>query len=146
MINLSKEVKEALANDKPVVALESTIISHGMPYPENVITARKVESIIRELGAVPATICIMDGMLKVGLTNDELELLGKTKGVIKTSRRDIPIVLAKKAYGATTVSATMIIAELAGIKVFVTGGVGGVHRGAEDSMDISADLDEFATT
>ncbi len=146
MIKISKAVQEALDNGKPIVALESTIISHGMPYPENVQTARNVENIIKELGAVPATICIMDGFLKVGLTDDELELLGKAEGVIKTSRRDIPIVLAKKAYGATTVSATMIIAELAGIKVFVTGGIGGVHRGSEDTMDISADLDELSRT
>ncbi|XMB86162.1 pseudouridine-5'-phosphate glycosidase [Mycoplasmatota bacterium WC44] len=146
MISYSKEVKDALENNKPIVALESTIISHGMPYPENVETARQVEKIVRDNGAVPATICIMDGKLKVGLNDDELELLGKTEGVIKTSRRDIPVILAKGGYGATTVSATMVIAELAGIKVFVTGGIGGVHRGAETSMDISADLDELANT
>lgn len=146
-LDISPEVKEALLNNKPVVALESTIISHGMPYPQNVETARKVEDIIRSQGAVPATIAILNGKLKVGLTNEELEYLGKagTK-VIKTSRRDIPFIVAKGLDGATTVASTMIIASFAGIKIFATGGIGGVHRGAETTFDISADLQELANT
>ncbi|MEG0583929.1 MAG: pseudouridine-5'-phosphate glycosidase, partial [Cetobacterium sp.] len=144
---ISEEIKEALANNKPVVALESTIISHGMPYPQNVETALKVEEIVRESGAVPATIAILNGKLVVGLNKDEIDYLGK-KGlaVTKASRRDIPVILAKKDDGATTVASTMIIAELAGIKVFATGGIGGVHRGAETTMDISADLEELSMT
>ncbi|AWI06507.1 pseudouridine-5'-phosphate glycosidase [Clostridium drakei] len=145
-LDINPEVKKALEEGKPVVALESTIISHGMPYPKNVETARNVEKIIRDKGAIPATIAILNGKLKVGLTNDELEYLGNGKNVIKTSRRDIPFIIAKKMDGATTVASTMIIAELAGIKVFATGGIGGVHRGAQQTFDISADLEELAHT
>lgn len=144
---VQEEVAEALKNNKAVVALESTIISHGMPYPKNVETALKVEAIIRENGAIPATIAILDGKLKVGLSKDEIEILGKKgEDVIKTSRRDIPFIIAGKKDGATTVAATMIIAKLAGIEVFATGGIGGVHRGAQESFDISADLEELANT
>lgn len=145
-LDINPEVKAALMEGRPVVALESTIISHGMPYPKNVETALKVESIIRENGAIPATIAILEGKLKVGLTTEEVEFLGKTSGVIKTSRRDIPFIVANKLNGATTVASTMIIAALAGIKVFATGGIGGVHRGAAQTMDISADLEELAMT
>ncbi len=146
-LNISQEVAEALAENKPVVALESTIISHGMPYPQNVETALKVEQVIRDNGAVPATIAIIGGKLKAGLTKAEIEHLGKTgSAVTKVSRRDLPIIVAKGMDGATTVATTMIIASLAGIKVFATGGVGGVHRGAETTMDISADLEELAMT
>ena len=146
-LEVSKEVQEALAAGKPVVALESTIISHGMPYPQNVETALNVEKIIRENGAVPATIAIIGGRLKAGLSKDEIEYLGK-KGtdVIKASRRDLPVLVARGDDGATTVATTMIIAAMAGIKVFATGGIGGVHRGAEVTMDISADLEELAQT
>lgn len=146
-LDFSPEVKQAMEAGKPIVALESTIISHGMPYPKNVETAIAVEDTIRENGAVPATIAIIKGRLKVGLTRDELEYFGK-KGlaITKTSRRDIPMVVAKGEDGATTVAATMIIAAMAGIQVFATGGIGGVHRGAETTMDISADLDEFTKT
>lgn len=145
-LDINKEVKDALDAGRPVVALESTIISHGMPYPKNVETAFNVEKIIRDNGAVPATIAIIQGQLKVGLTKAEIEYLGQSKAVIKTSRRDIPFIVAKKIDGATTVATTMIIANLAGIKVFATGGIGGVHRGAEKSFDISADLQELAQT
>lgn len=145
-LNINPEVKEALDAGKAVVALESTIISHGMPYPQNVEMALKVEEIIRENGAVPATIAILDGQLKVGLTSAEVERLGKSSDVVKTSRRDIPFILAKGLDGATTVASTMIIANLAGIKVFATGGIGGVHRGAQETFDISADLMELANT
>ncbi len=145
-LDINPEVKAALMEGKAVVALESTIISHGMPYPKNVETALKVESVIRENGAIPATIAILEGKLKVGLTTEEVEFLGKTSGVIKTSRRDIPFIVANKLNGATTVASTMIIAALAGIKVFATGGIGGVHRGAAQTMDISADLEELAMT
>ena len=142
-LKVSPEVKEALENNKPVVALESTIISHGMPYPKNAETALKCEQIIRESGAIPATIAIIKGVLCVGLSCEEIEYVAKEgKNVIKVSRRDIPVVVANKLDGATTVAATMYIASLAGVKVFATGGIGGVHRGAEVSMDISADLDE----
>lgn len=146
-LEISKEIKDALENNKPVVALESTIISHGMPYPQNVETALKVEEIVRKNGAVPATIAILNGKLKVGLSREEIDYLGK-KGleVTKASRRDIPAILASEDDGATTVASTMIIAALAGIKVFATGGIGGVHRGAETTMDISADLEELAMT
>lgn len=146
-LEISEEVKTALAQGKPVVALESTIISHGMPYPKNVETALRVEKIIRENGAVPATIAIIKGKLKAGLSEEEITYLGK-KGldVTKASRRDLPILAVRKEDGATTVAATMIIAALAGISVFATGGVGGVHRGAETTMDISADLEELAET
>ncbi len=145
-LDINLEVKEALEKGRPVVALESTIISHGMPYPKNVETALKVEKIIRDNGAVPATIAILNGKLKVGLTKEEIEYLGKASNVIKTSRRDIPFIVAKKSDGATTVASTMIIASLAGIKVFATGGIGGVHRGATETFDISADLEELAQT
>ena len=145
-LDINPEVAKALEEGKAVVALESTIISHGMPYPKNVETALKVEEIIRENGAVPATIAILNGRLKVGLTREEIEVLGTGKNVIKTSRRDIPFIIANKADGATTVASTMIIAALAGIKVFATGGIGGVHRGAQETFDISADLQELAHT
>ena len=146
-VAISEEVQKALDNNQPVVALESTIISHGMPYPQNVETALNVEQVIRDNGAVPATIAIIGGKLKVGLTKDEINYLGK-KGldVIKCSRRDLPIVVAKKLDGATTVATTMIIAKMAGVQVFATGGVGGVHRGAAETFDISADLMELAQT
>ncbi|MDN7229210.1 pseudouridine-5'-phosphate glycosidase [Planococcus liqunii] len=146
MITYSTEVQHAMDNNQPIVALESTIISHGMPYPQNVETARIVEQIIRDNGAVPATIAIMDGKIKIGLSDEELELLGNSPDVAKVSRRDLGQLIATKKIGATTVAATMICAELAGIRVFATGGIGGVHRGAETTMDISADLEELATT
>lgn len=146
MISYSTEVQQAIEGKKPIVALESTIISHGMPYPQNVETARMVEQIIRDNGAVPATIAIMDGKIKIGLSEEELELLGNSPGVSKVSRRDLGQLIATKKIGATTVAATMICAELAGIRVFATGGIGGVHRGAETTMDISADLEELSTT
>lgn len=145
-IDISPEVKNAMESGKPVVALESTIISHGMPYPKNLETAEKVEEIIRERGAVPATIGIMKGRLKIGLTKEELKYFATEKGILKTSRRDIPYITANKLDGATTVASTMILAGMAGIKVFVTGGIGGVHRGGENSFDISADLMEFSKT
>ncbi len=146
-LEITPEVQSALEQNQPVVALESTIISHGMPYPQNVETARRVEEIVRENGAIPATIAILNGKLKVGLSADELEYLGKTGvKVVKTSRRDIPFILSKRLDGATTVASTMIIASLAGIKIFATGGIGGVHRGAETTFDISADLQELANT
>ncbi len=146
-LSVSPEVREAIASGKPVVALESTIISHGMPYPQNVETAQNVERIIRENGAVPATIAILGGRLTVGCTPDQIEYLGK-KGlkVTKASRRDLPVLLMKGEDGATTVTTTMIGAAMAGISVFATGGIGGVHRGAETTMDISADLEELAQT
>ena len=139
-------VLEALKNNKPVVALESTIISHGMPYPKNVETALMVEQVIRDRGAIPATIGIIDGEPIVGMTPEEIELFGKTKGIAKASRRDLPVIYAKKLWAATTVASTMIIAAQAGIEIFVTGGIGGVHRGAQETMDISADLQELAKT
>ena len=146
-LDLSPEVAEAFRTGKPVVALESTIISHGMPYPQNVETALRVEATIRENGAVPATIAVIGGRLKAGLTPEEIEYLGKKgRGVAKASRRDLPVLVARGEDGATTVTTTMIIAAMAGIKVFATGGVGGVHRGAETTMDISADLEELAQT
>ncbi len=146
-LDLSPEVAEALRAGKPVVALESTIISHGMPYPQNVETALKVEGTVRENGAVPATIAVIGGRLKAGLTPEEIEYLGKKgRGIAKASRRDLPVLVAQGRDGATTVTTTMIIAAMAGIKVFATGGVGGVHRGAETTMDISADLEELAQT
>ena len=145
-LEINPGVQKALDAGKPVVALESTIISHGMPYPQNVETARNVEKIVREHGAEPATIAIIGGKIKIGLTDDELEHLGTAKNVIKTSRRDIPFIIAKKADGAATVATTMILAALAGIRVFVTGGIGGVHRGAQETFDISADLEELART
>ncbi len=146
-MDINNEVREALDSGKPVVALESTIISHGMPYPMNVETALNVEKIIREGGATPATIAIVQGRLKVGLTTEEIDALGKAgQNVVKTSRRDIPFIIANRLDGATTVASTMIIAHLAGIKIFATGGIGGVHRGAEHSFDISADLEELGRT
>ncbi len=143
---LSPEVAAARTAGKPIVALESTIISHGMPYPQNVTTAREVEDIIRMAGAVPATIAIIDGKICVGLDAHQLELLGSSPDAMKVSRRDLAYVLSTRRLGATTVAATMICAQLAGISVFVTGGIGGVHRGAETSFDISADLQELAHT
>ena len=146
-LDINPEVKEALDSSKPVVALESTIISHGMPYPQNVETALNVERIIRENGAVPATIAIIGGRLKAGLTPDEIEYFGK-KGpeITKASRRDLAMLCAKGEDGACTVTTTMMIAHMAGIREFATGGIGGVHRGAEITMDISADLEELAQT
>jgi len=146
-LDVAPEVKKAIEEGKPVVALESTIISHGMPYPKNVETALNVEKVIRDNGAVPATIAIIGGRLKAGLSKEEIEYLGKTgQKVTKVSRRDLPVIVSKKMDGATTVATTMIIAAMAGIKVFATGGIGGVHRGAETTMDISADLEELAQT
>lgn len=146
-LDVKPEVARAIAEGKPVVALESTIISHGMPYPQNVETALAVEKIIRENGAVPATIAILGGRLKAGLTEQEIEYLGKTGlQVTKASRRDLPVLVAQGKDGATTVTTTMMIAHMAGIPIFATGGIGGVHRGAETTMDISADLQELAQT
>ena len=146
-LDISPEVREALAAGKPIVALESTIISHGMPYPKNVETALLVEQTIRDNGAVPATIAVIGGRLKAGLSKEEIEYLGKTgRAVAKASRRDLPALVARGADGATTVTTTMMIAYMAGIKIFATGGIGGVHRGAEVTMDISADLEELAQT
>lgn len=146
-LEIHPEISAAVVAGKPVVALESTIISHGMPFPQNVETALKVEAEIRQRGAIPATMAIMDGKLKVGLTEAEITRLGKAgQDVIKCSRRDMPFVLAAGKMGATTVAGTMIMAALAGIRVFATGGIGGVHRGAETSFDISADLQELART
>ena len=146
-IKIAEEVKKAIADGKAVVALESTIISHGMPYPQNVETALRVEEEVRKNGAVPATIAIIDGVPTVGCNREEIEKLGKAGlTVTKVSRRDIPIVIAKGLNGATTVASTMIFAEKAGVKIFATGGIGGVHRGAEKTMDISADLDELSKT
>lgn len=145
-VSMTPEVKKALESGQGVVALESTIISHGMPYPENLHCARAVEEEVRKEGAVPATIAILQGQLKVGLSPQELETLARTPHVSKVSRRDIPFLLAKGEAGATTVSATMIIAAMAGIKVFATGGIGGVHKGVADTWDISADLEELAQT
>ena len=146
MLKVNPEVLKAIQENRPVVALESTIISHGMPYPKNVQTALEVERTIREHGAIPATIGIIDGNAIVGMTPEEIEEFGKRKGIIKVSRRDLPVVYAKKLWAATTVAATMIVAAQAGIKLFVTGGIGGVHRGAQETMDISADLQELAKT
>lgn len=146
-LDVAPEVKKALEEGKPVVALESTIISHGMPYPKNVETALNVEKVIRDNGAIPATIAIIGGKLKAGLSKDEIEYLGKEgQKVTKVSRRDLPVIVSKGMDGATTVATTMIIAAMAGIKVFATGGIGGVHRGAETTMDISADLEELSMT
>ena len=143
-INISQEVKEALKNNQAVVALESTIISHGMPYPENVKMALNVEKIIRAEGAVPATIAILDGVIKIGLSPDEIEILAKAKNVYKVGKRDFAYVVSKKLIGATTVSGTSLAAAMAGIKVFATGGIGGVHRGATETFDISRDLEELS--
>ena len=146
LVEITPEVKAALEAGKAVVALESTIISHGMPYPQNIQMAQKVESIVRSAGAVPATIALMDGKIKIGLTAQELEVFASSSGVAKVSMRDLPGIIARKQLGATTVATTMYAAHLAGIKVFVTGGIGGVHRGFEETMDISADLEELAQT
>ena len=146
MLRVNPKIKQALEEGKPVVALESTIISHGMPYPRNVETALLVEKTIRDNGAIPATIGIIDGDAVVGMTPEEIEEFGKRKGILKASRRDLPVIYAKKYWAATTVATTMIIAAQAGISVFVTGGIGGVHRGATETMDISADLQELAKT
>ena len=146
MVIINQEVREAIEAGKPIVALESTIISHGMPYPQNVHMANTVEDIIRKESAVPATIAIMDGKIKVGLDPEDLEILATAKDVTKVSRRDMAVVIANKQLGATTVASTMICAHLAGLKFFVTGGIGGVHKGYEELMDVSADLEELATT
>jgi len=146
-LDIKPEVAEALAAGKPVVALESTIISHGMPYPQNVETALAVEAIIRDNGAVPATIAVIEGRLKAGLTAEEIEYFGKKgQAITKASRRDLAVLCARGMDGATTVTTTMMIAHMAGIKIFATGGIGGVHRGAETTMDISADLEELGQT
>lgn len=146
MLAVADEVRRALADGRPVVALESTIISHGMPYPKNVQTAREVEQIIRDGGAVPATIAVLGGIPRIGLDDAELDLLGSDDHVRKVSIRDLPYVVARGEHGATTVASTMRLAALAGIRVFVTGGLGGVHRGGENSMDVSADLTELSQT
>lgn len=145
-MDIKPEVAKALEEGVPVIALESTIIAHGMPYPRNVETAIAVEDIIRKEGVMPATIAIIDGRIKIGLTKEEIEYLGTADNVLKVSRRDFPLVIAKKMNGATTVAGTMIAAHMAGIKMFVTGGIGGVHRGAGESFDISADLEELKMT
>ncbi len=145
-LSITPEIQNALDNNLPIVALESTILSHGMPYPDNLSFAYEVEKIIRDEGAIPATIAVLDGKLKVGLNEDELKLMCQAQNVGKVSRRDIAVYLATNKIGATTVATTMLIAELAGIKIFATGGIGGVHRGAETTMDISADLQELANT
>ena len=145
-LSITPEIEEAIKQGKPVVALESTILSHGMPYPENMEFAHKVEEVVRGEGAIPATAAIIGGKLKVGLNAEELELMCKAKNVGKVSRRDVAVYLATNQTGATTVATTMLIASLAGIKIFATGGIGGVHRGAQESMDISADLQELAHT
>jgi pseudouridine-5'-phosphate glycosidase len=145
-LEVAPDVQSALARGEAVVALESTIITHGMPHPQNVVTAREVEAVVRENGAVPATIAIIEGRIKVGLSDAELDWLGTARDVMKLSRADLPYAVASKRHGATTVAATMICAHLAGIRVFATGGIGGVHQGVEATMDISADLDELART
>ena len=145
-LNITSEIQEALKQGRPVVALESTIIAHGMPYPQNVNTALEVEAIVREQGAIPATIAILKGQIQIGLTSAQLDYLGKAENVWKVSLRDMPFVIAQGLDGATTVAATMRLASIAGIKVFVTGGIGGVHKGADKSMDISADLTEMSNT
>ncbi len=146
-LDINPDVRDTLAQNRPVVALESTIISHGMPYPQNKETALLVEQIVRDNGAIPATIAIINGKIKVGLNNDEIDYLARSGNkIVKASRRDIPYLLSKKIDGATTVASTMIAADLAGIRVFATGGIGGVHRGASQSFDISADLQELSNT
>lgn len=145
-LDVNPEVAKALEEGRPVVALESTIIAHGMPYPKNVETAIAVEEVIKANGAVPATIGILGGRIKIGLTKEEIEYMAHAKNVLKVSRRDLPLVIAQKMDGATTVAGTMIAANMAGIKLFVTGGIGGVHRGAGESFDISADLEELKMT
>jgi pseudouridine-5'-phosphate glycosidase len=143
---IAPEIADALARGAAVVALESTIVTHGMPYPQNVATARRVETIVRAAGAVPATIAILGGVVKVGLIGEELEWLGTAKDVMKLSRADLPFAVAQQRHGSTTVAATMLVAHLAGISVFATGGIGGVHRGAETTFDVSADLQELSRT
>jgi pseudouridylate synthase len=146
-LSLSPEVEASLAGKTPIVALESTIIAHGMPYPRNVETALRVEQIVRDAGAVPATCAILNGVMRAGLTPSEIDFLGKNgQGIPKVSRRDMPWIISQKQHGATTVASTMIVAHLAGIRIFATGGIGGVHRGATQTMDISADLQELAQT
>lgn len=145
-LSITPEIEEAIKQGKPIVALESTILSHGMPYPQNVEFASKVEEVVRGEGAIPATTAIIGGKLKIGLTKEELEIMCKAENVGKVSRRDVAVYLATGKTGATTVATTMLIASLAGIKIFATGGIGGVHRGAQESMDISADLQELAHT
>jgi len=145
-IEFSAEVTNALATDKPIVALESTIITHGMPYPQNLDTARMIENEIRDAGVTPATIAVLDGAIRIGLSDEDLETLAQSENVMKLSRADLSYAVATGRTGATTVAATMICAKLAGIKVFATGGIGGVHRGAENSFDVSADLEELAKT
>ena len=144
MLMLSSAVQEALDQNKPVVALESTIISHGLPYPENLALAREVETIIKDIGATPATIAIIDGVIKVGLSDEELVLLAKSENVIKASKRDFAYILSQQKTGATTVSGTVLVAAMAGIPIFATGGLGGVHRGASETFDISRDLEDLA--
>lgn len=145
-LQISDEVQVALNDNKPIVALESTIISHGMPYPQNYETAKQVENTVRENGAVPATIAILNGIIKIGLGEDDLQILSNSGNILKASRRDIPVIVSEKLNAATTVSATMICAALAGLKIFATGGIGGVHRNGNESFDISADLTELAQT
>ena len=145
-LDVAPAVREALAHGRPVVALETTIVTHGMPHPQNVATARAVEAIVRAGGAVPATIAVIDGRIRIGLDDDTLEWLGRARDVLKLSRADLPYAIAARKHGATTVAATMICAQLAGIGVFATGGIGGVHRGAESTFDVSADLEELART
>ena len=145
-LDIKEEVRDALDNNKPIVALESTIISHGMPYPENIISAKRSEAIIREAGAIPATIAIIKGRIKIGLTESDLDHMGKDSGITKASRRDMAMILSKGIDGATTVATTMLCADLAGIRVFATGGIGGVHRNGQTTMDVSADLQELAET
>ena len=146
MLKIAPHIQKALSENKPVVALESTIISHGMPYPDNVKTALLVEAAVREMGAVPATIGIIDGDGIIGMSEQQIEAFGKRGDIMKASRRDLPLIYAQKLWGATTVATTMILAEQAGIEVFVTGGIGGVHRYVEETMDVSADLEELART
>ncbi len=145
-LDIKEEVKDALAENKPIVALESTIISHGMPYPENIISAKRSEAIIREAGGIPATIAIINGRIKIGLTEGDLDHMGKDSGITKASRRDMAMILSKGMDGATTVATTMLCADLAGIRVFATGGIGGVHRNGQITMDVSADLEELSGT
>ncbi len=145
-LDIAPEVRSALDHGGAVVALESTIITHGMPHPQNVATAREVEAVVRDQGAVPATIAIIGGRIKIGLSDEELDWLGTAKDVLKLSRADLPYAVSAKRHGSTTVAATMICAHLAGLRVFATGGIGGVHQGVESTMDISADLDELART
>jgi pseudouridine-5'-phosphate glycosidase len=145
-LEISEEVQSAINDNKPIVALESTIISHGMPYPQNYETAKQVENTVRENGAVPATIAILGGKIKIGLGEDDLQILSNSNDILKASRRDIPVIVSQKLNAATTVSATMICAALAGLKIFATGGIGGVHRNGNESFDISADLTELSQT